>query len=311
MISHKITIVIATYNGQEYIQEQLDSIANQTLQPNEVIISDDSSKDSTIQKLEEFMRTTELNITLLKNRTNVGYTKNFERALKKAKGNLIFLCDQDDVWLPEKIQTMVELSRTKKKLCYMHDALIVDEQLKSKKKTSKLNQINALGLNDNSFIMGACSMISKELLELSIPFPRSISGHDNWIIGISNELQQTEILRKPLIFYRRHSINESKVIYNNESIKLLDIYKYVNNLRKRRNIIILNTLHNKLLVLNRLQTKCTSSSKLMDLSECIDFNLKRIHIVNKRDIPGAILLLLSGKYHRNGNGIKSLILDLV
>jgi len=111
MENKKISVVIASYNGGEYLVEQLDSIRNQTLPPDELVICDDRSKDDTVKIAKEYIKKHNLegkwNITV--NEKNLGYADNFDHVTMKANGSLIFFSDQDDVWEPDKIRIMVEI----------------------------------------------------------------------------------------------------------------------------------------------------------------------------------------------------------
>lgn len=99
-----ISVVMATYNGERYLQEQLESICNQTYQPDEIIISDDHSSDSTSEIIRSFQKKTKIAIYFYCNSKRLGYAKNFRNGLRLAKGDLIFLSDQDDVWEKNKIE---------------------------------------------------------------------------------------------------------------------------------------------------------------------------------------------------------------
>src|SRR5690349_6024675 len=103
-----LSIALASYNGGRYIREQLDSIARQTRLPDELVISDDASTDSTPEIIEEFARSAPFPVHFLKNSERLGAIGNFEAAIRACKGTIIFLCDQDDVWYPEKVALMEE-----------------------------------------------------------------------------------------------------------------------------------------------------------------------------------------------------------
>ena len=106
----KVTVAISTYNGSEYVVAQLDSILNQTKSPDEVLIRDDMSTDNTCQIIEEYIYKHKLNNwKLYVNEQNVGWKKNFINLFSEASGDLIFPCDQDDVWLPDKIESMTNI----------------------------------------------------------------------------------------------------------------------------------------------------------------------------------------------------------
>jgi len=101
---HKISVVMATYNGEKFVREQIKSILNQTLVPNEIIISDDASNDRTSDTLIEYQKKYPALIEIILNKSNVGFVKNFERALLNATGDFIALSDRDDVWMPEELK---------------------------------------------------------------------------------------------------------------------------------------------------------------------------------------------------------------
>ena len=103
-----ISVAMASYNGEKYIEQQLDSIFNQSKKIDELIITDDCSTDNTVFVIEEYIKKhPNFKIYLIKNKNNLGYKKNFYKALSYCKGDYIFLCDQDDIWLEEKVETMI------------------------------------------------------------------------------------------------------------------------------------------------------------------------------------------------------------
>ncbi len=108
MDKKKISVVIASYNGEEFLTEQLDSIRNQTLPPDELIICDDRSTDCTVKIAEEYIKQNKLENSwkVFVNESNLGYADNFDNAAKKASGELVFFSDQDDVWDLDKIEIM-------------------------------------------------------------------------------------------------------------------------------------------------------------------------------------------------------------
>ena len=106
----KISVAMTTYNGEKYVTAQLYSVLNQSLKPDEVIICDDCSTDSTVSLINEFIEKNKLiNFRLILNENNLGYIKNFRKAISLASGDIIFLCDQDAIWQEDKIKTMAEL----------------------------------------------------------------------------------------------------------------------------------------------------------------------------------------------------------
>ncbi|MDQ3374150.1 MAG: glycosyltransferase [Acidobacteriota bacterium] len=101
-----LSVALCTYNGEKYIVEQLDSIAMQSVTVDEVVICDDVSTDNTVKLVQDYTFTAPYNVRLFINETNLGSTRNFEKALSLCNGDIIFLCDQDDVWMPHKVETI-------------------------------------------------------------------------------------------------------------------------------------------------------------------------------------------------------------
>jgi hypothetical protein len=110
-VAPRISVALAVYNGARFIRQQLDSLTRQERRPDEVVISDDGSSDRTVEIVREFAASAPFAVRVLSNRDNVGCTKNFERAINDCSGDIIFLCDCDDVWYPAKIAIMEETFR--------------------------------------------------------------------------------------------------------------------------------------------------------------------------------------------------------
>ena len=160
--NHSISVVMATYNGARYIDKQLDSIFSQTIPPNEIIISDDNSSDNTISLVNLHKKRSTSRIKLFKNDKTLGYGKNFEIAIKKAHGDYIF-SDQDDYWFPEKIETVLKVSKeNSEKFIFINDAVITDKNLVPSGVT-KIEQYISAGMNLSHFSQGCCFTIKKEL----------------------------------------------------------------------------------------------------------------------------------------------------
>lgn len=204
-----ISVCIATYNGEKYIEEQIASILPQLKENDEIIISDDYSTDKTIQVL------TKINskkIKIFKNQGEKGYTSNFENAIKQAKGNYIFLCDQDDVWLPNKIEVCMQYLL--KYDMVISDAIVVDHNMKTIEPSFFAIRNTKHGFINNLIkfsYLGCCLSFRKELLKKILPFPpnHTLCTHDNWISIVALAFYKVKVLNIPLIKYRRHSNNTS------------------------------------------------------------------------------------------------------
>ena len=126
----RLSIAMATWNGARYLREQLDSFRGQTRLPDEVVVCDDHSTDGTATILEEFRRTAPFPVNVSINPKQVGYVGNFEQAVRLCDGDLIFLSDQDDVWLPEKLAEHEAVYRSRPEVgMVFSDATIVDSDL--------------------------------------------------------------------------------------------------------------------------------------------------------------------------------------
>ena len=210
----KISIAMATYNGAKYIQEQLQSFAHQTRQPDELIITDDCSTDRTEAIIREFAKTAPFTVEFHRNEKNLGYCGNFNAALMNTTGDLVFLSDQDDVWFPEKIEHMIDVSESNPgALVVMNDAALTDGLLNEVGLT-KVGQIRSAGFSTDSFVMGCCCAVRRHLLDLCLPIPAGVKGHDNWLVHFADGLNAKVVDETVLQYYRRHESNESHFIAN-------------------------------------------------------------------------------------------------
>lgn len=200
---------MATYNGAAHIQQQLESFLSQTYPPDEVVVCDDCSTDETIEILESFRESAPFTVAIHRNEKNLGYTKNFEKALQNCSGELIFLSDQDDVWFPNKVERVTDVFLAHPdKLLVIHDGELVDENLVSHGAT-KLRQIKKGYGTDKSFVTGALTAIRSSFLPYIIPIPLGIIGHDRWIHNLARLVKTRIVIDQALQLIRRHSSNTS------------------------------------------------------------------------------------------------------
>ena len=205
----KISVCMATYNGEKYIKEQLDSILLQLSENDEVIISDDSSTDNTVETIKSF---NDNRIKIYKNTKAKGYTRNFENALEKASGHIIFLSDQDDVWVEDKVKKMTKILENYDFV--VSDNSIVNENLEVISKSHFEVYKTDKGFIRNLLLpryVGACMALKKNVLEKSLPFPENVKlcAHDYWISLIAEMYFKSYKLDEQLLLYRRHSSNAS------------------------------------------------------------------------------------------------------
>lgn len=216
-----ISVCIPTYNGGKYIKEQLESILKQLGPNDEVIISDDCSTDDTIEIIKSFndVRIKVYTHEKISNRfkgtyTNIYYVyKNVENALRYATGDYIFLSDQDDIWLDDKIETVcAELNRGAD--CVLHNNIVVNNEggvlMKSYFDWTKPSN-SLFRFLVRCFYQGASMAFTRKILELSLPFPNTLPiSHDHWIACNSwTHGKRISFIKKPLLLYRRHGDNVS------------------------------------------------------------------------------------------------------
>ncbi len=202
-----ISVCITTYNGEKHIKQQISSILTQLSQSDEIIVSDDGSSDSTLAIIESL---NDERISVYKNKGKKGVIYNFENALRKSKGEFIFLSDQDDVWLENKVKTC--LNGLKDADLVVSDCFVTDENLNITADSffevnrSRQNKHRALMRNP---YLGCCIAFKRSLLDLALPFPEDIPMHDIWLGNVAAYKKKVRFLPEKLIYYRRHGNNVS------------------------------------------------------------------------------------------------------
>jgi len=205
-----ISVCIATYNGENYIRQQIMSILPQLSGDDEIVVSDDHSKDRTNEvilsvndpRIRLFTHDATIDAIFTIDRS----TYNFANALSHAKGDIIFLCDQDDYWLPEKVQTMVSLLASSDLV--MSDCLIGDETLNTTGQVySDIRPFRTGTLTNflKSHYLGCCMAFKREVYQKALPFPKHGVAHDLWIGLTAERYFKIKYTKQPLMIYRRHS----------------------------------------------------------------------------------------------------------
>jgi glycosyltransferase involved in cell wall biosynthesis len=200
-----ISVCMATRNGGRYLRQQLQTILTQLGPEDELVISDDSSEDDTVRIIRSFG---DPRIRLMEGNTFFSPIFNFENSLKQAKGDVVVLSDQDDLWLEDRLTTIRSLFSTSalRRLVVL-DAAVIDEKGEILH-GSLFDKIHAgPGLLKNIFnntYVGCCMAFSRDLLELALPFPRKIPMHDMWLGTLAGLFGKVEFVRKTSMMYRRH-----------------------------------------------------------------------------------------------------------
>jgi glycosyltransferase involved in cell wall biosynthesis len=207
LTTHRISVCMATHNGERFIRRQLETILAQLAPDDEVVISDDSSTDGTLEVIRSFA---DSRIRLFSGNTFFSPIFNFENALRQARGDIIVLADQDDIWLDGKVAVIRERFAQKPTGPYLIalDGYVVDEaeQVTDESIFAKLNVGTGFWRNvfDNRYL-GCCLAFSRELLAAALPFPRRIPMHDMWLGQLCALIGTTEFVPVKTIKYRKHA----------------------------------------------------------------------------------------------------------
>jgi len=332
-----ISIALCTYNGEKFLREQLDSIAEQTLLPDELVACDDGSSDGTVEILRKFGMRVSFPVRIHQNETNLGSTRNFEKAIGLCSGDIIALCDQDDVWKPRKIERLAAALRAHPEAGYVFsDAELADENLRPLgrrlwESIGFRGKIKARFLQGDQFrclikkyiVTGAAMAVRPSAAKTAMPFPTDGPWvHDGWIALAASATGARGIpVDEPLISYRQHSRQQIGAAKAKKPKRLspLGIYRELKKKHQafritweKRSLAILEL---KELLPRLLETR--PSPALEENLRCLrEFES---HFVHRRKIlsskgPGRLGLVLretfSGRYGRFSNSWRSIARDL-
>lgn len=298
----KVSVVIATYNGEKYILEQLNSIKNQTVQPDEVLIADDCSTDDTYHIISDYIFSNKLSKwKLIKNDTNMGWRKNFMQLFSIAKNDIIFCCDQDDIWFENKIEEMLNAINTNSnikvlasdyKLKYENGGKIHKEKFINEEKGELIKKT----FNGKSFgvYKPGCTMcFKKEILPTLKKIWYDGLAHDAllWLYGMLTDSMY--IINKPLIIFRRHENNNTPS--NNKD-------------KKTRSSIMLNGYKKAESILNNKNELCLSNEYIKKITKLQFLYKKRYDAIKSGNVIKSILLI---RYIFRYDNVKSWVGDVV
>lgn len=217
----KVSVAMATYNGEQYIRTQINTILDNLQENDELVISDDGSTDKTINIIKEI---DDSRIKLIEG-PKKGLKKNFENAIENTTGDYIFLSDQDDIWMKDKVDIVFRTFKENEYTLIQHDAIVINENediiFESFAEHRKVKNGIIKNLIKNSY-HGCCIAFKRELVDKILPIPDNIYLHDQWIGMIAEVEGKTAFISNKLIKYRRHS-------NNNSSFKHLPFLKMLKN----------------------------------------------------------------------------------
>ncbi|WP_309616947.1 glycosyltransferase family 2 protein [Salinibacterium sp.] len=314
-----ISVALGTHNGAAYLGQQLTSILNQTMLPAEIVLSDDASIDDTIALAERVVGGA-VPLIVIRNRVALGVTGNFEQAALACSGELIALCDQDDIWVPERLALMAAEFASRPDLTLMHsDARLVDSASASLGHTlfealevtnDEKNLVHSgrgiEALLRRNLATGATMMFRRSPLEAAIPFPRAWV-HDEWLAIIAALTGEIDMLETELIDYRQHGANQIGVTRLSFAGKVRRVMepRRARNERLATNFGILES---------RVQAMVDIDPALLELVQ-----QKAQHEYFRRALPEARILrvvpvlrqVVTGKYRRFSRARGDILRDLV
>ncbi|HEY9601117.1 MAG TPA: glycosyltransferase family 2 protein [Allocoleopsis sp.] len=329
MDRQRVSVAMCTYNGERYLQEQLDSIATQTHLPDELIVCDDRSSDRTIEILQFFKSKVSFPVHLYINPDNLGTIKNFEKAISLCTGDIIVLSDQDDIWKPHKLETILQAFAKNAQAGYVFsNADLIDDNSRS----LGLKLWESLGFQDSvleaynrqneqvsillkrNLVWGATMAFKASLKDAIMPISLFVYMHDAWIALVSSCTGFYGIaLSEPLIDYRQHSTQQVggrntlfqkfKRASNPKDTDFLKIQIQGLSDVKNRLSASQNALNKDISnELDLIHQKAKHFSKRVDIRSSSNLLLKLKDIVSE---------FLTGNYHRFSNSWQSVIKDLL
>ncbi|MBX9852136.1 MAG: glycosyltransferase family 2 protein [Cytophagaceae bacterium] len=235
-----VSIALCTYNGAPFLEAQLDSIFSQTYTNIEVIAVDDVSSDRTVEILKNY--STRYNLKVFINEKNLGYIKNFERAISLCNGDYIALCDQDDIWEKSKIEVLLK-GIGENQLIYSDSEMIRRDGTSLNKKISDVQNF-VQGHQPESFLFHNCvaghtCLFKKELKNYIFPFPEKLY-HDWWIVFAASSVGKITYVNSCLTRYRQHESANTDMLHLRTPEKVIEGDK--SRKLEQRTINVINNL---------------------------------------------------------------------
>lgn len=231
-----VSIALATYNGEKFIEEQMKSILKQSFQDFEIVVHDDCSTDETYDLLYQFAQK-DSRIILKRNEHNLGFSENFKAIVEDCTGKYIAFSDQDDIWEPEHLEILLSIIGNKDVAC--GNALLVDKdnyplgftmrEVVGMQKEIESDRICWRLFFDN-FVQGSAMLVRKELCEKYLPVPDVVKFHDYWLALVASLNNGIVYTSKIVLRYRQHGNN---VTSNKKNSILREAYHSFNGFNKQ------------------------------------------------------------------------------
>ncbi len=331
-----ISIAMCTYNGERFLQEQLDSFLNQSRLPDELIICDDGSGDSTISIIEDFAQKAPFQVNIYINEHNIGFSKNFEKAISLCQGDIILPSDQDDVWLPQKIARMEQVFRDRPEIdCVFCDCEMVNDKMQSLKYTQfeskgfNKRQQNRVA-NSKSFqvflkispAQGCTLAFRAKWCEILLPLPNSWA-FDDWIGVVLSAFGRVGFILEPLVKYRQHELQVTNTLRQMSfepyyAGKKKGFFERLSKGRERRNDIVSKDIERfkealNWFLFNNVKLYGNSFFIISLIEDKINHLITRIEMPNllRRRLPYIWKEIANGHYFRYSRGWRSAMKDFL
>jgi glycosyltransferase involved in cell wall biosynthesis len=246
-----LSIAMATYNGEKYIREQINSILQQTYQDFELIICDDCSTDSTWIILQEYEKL-DVRIHCYKNEQNIGFIKNFEKAISYCNGKYIALSDQDDIWTEDHLEILLNHKANFSLIC-SNAEYITSAGIRTGITTKDIGKLKYVDTNSDrqlfhlffcNFVQGATVLFDKSLVNDALPIPEKIDFHDYWLALVAIINNGIKYINNITLLYRQHENNltkdaERSIIYrirnhrNNNIDRYCLVYNFISSYKSK------------------------------------------------------------------------------
>jgi glycosyltransferase involved in cell wall biosynthesis len=326
----KISVAMCAFNGERYLLQQLESLSAQARQPDELVLCDDCSTDQTIPIASEFASSASYPVRIHINDRNLGSTVNFEQAIAKCEGEIIALCDQDDVWLPEKLATLEAKFAAAPGLgLVFSDAEIVNEDLTPagyslwEKLGVSRNELERLAsgqgfqsLLQGATVTGATMAFRSRFRQLVLPIPADLPIiHDAWITVLIAAVAGVLPVNERLIKYRKHDSQQVGALERNG----LPSTRGLTPRSAKKALTRENPYAQTLTVSRAVHQRLTENAAEFESRQVLPRLESQIaHLQVRSTLPGARLTrgtrvlreLFAGRYHRYGNGARSAVKDL-
>ncbi len=261
------SIALCTFNGVDHLATQWASLLAQDQLPNEIVVCDDQSTDDTVALLHRLAAESPFPVRILENSVRLGYNKNFEKALSECTGDLIFICDQDDAWFPEKISTMARFMGERPDVeAAFCDAWVTDEQLlerqsrfwewvrfdavaRARWQSGEMMEV----MLDGNRVMGCATVLRRSFLANALPVPDSVPGYiyDGWLGLVGAARQSVAFIDEPLQLYRTHPQQQVGVRESDEVVERVRLRDRFARQREKK-LAPLREKQSQLAVINQL-----------------------------------------------------------